>query len=194
MLITLCIMVFWSVKKYLGNFNSYCRHRGQDFILMIILKRKVRVLQYIYSTCVFWINFMAFVLITFFSINFPDGTRDNDWTCPKCGNVNFSFRTVCNMRKCNTPKPGSQVWLADMFQDLHLIIIDDFVSFLISTTNFLTILNENSVYLGLKMLSVSFKKKDLLLKVSVCAKFTLDLILKFKLATSLSSYFLKISK
>ncbi|KAJ7957548.1 RanBP2-type zinc finger protein [Quillaja saponaria] len=38
----------------------------------------------------------------------PDATRDNDWTCPKCGNVNFSFRTVCNMRKCNTPKPGSQ--------------------------------------------------------------------------------------
>ncbi|KAK4763176.1 hypothetical protein SAY86_008944 [Trapa natans] len=38
-----------------------------------------------------------------------DGTRDNDWACPKCGNVNFSFRTVCNMRKCNTPKPGSQV-------------------------------------------------------------------------------------
>ncbi|MCD7458388.1 hypothetical protein HAX54_038076 [Datura stramonium] len=38
-----------------------------------------------------------------------DGTRDNDWTCPKCGNVNFSFRTVCNMRKCNTTKPGSQV-------------------------------------------------------------------------------------
>ncbi|KAL9256987.1 RanBP2-type zinc finger protein-like protein [Drosera capensis] len=37
-----------------------------------------------------------------------DVTRDNDWTCPKCGNVNFSFRTVCNMRKCNTPKPESQ--------------------------------------------------------------------------------------
>ncbi|KAI3744709.1 hypothetical protein L1987_57800 [Smallanthus sonchifolius] len=37
-----------------------------------------------------------------------DGTRENDWECPKCGNVNFSFRTVCNMRKCNTPKPGSQ--------------------------------------------------------------------------------------
>ncbi|PQQ07015.1 hypothetical protein Pyn_25967 [Prunus yedoensis var. nudiflora] len=37
-----------------------------------------------------------------------DATRDNDWTCPKCGNINFSFRTVCNMRKCNTPKPGSQ--------------------------------------------------------------------------------------
>lgn len=37
-----------------------------------------------------------------------DGTHDNDWSCPKCGNVNFSFRTVCNMRKCNTPKPGSQ--------------------------------------------------------------------------------------
>ncbi|XP_010531151.1 PREDICTED: ranBP2-type zinc finger protein At1g67325-like isoform X2 [Tarenaya hassleriana] len=38
-----------------------------------------------------------------------DSTRDNDWACPECGNVNFSFRTVCNMRKCNTPKPGSQV-------------------------------------------------------------------------------------
>ncbi|KAI3818086.1 hypothetical protein L1987_11889 [Smallanthus sonchifolius] len=37
-----------------------------------------------------------------------DGTRENDWECPKCGNVNFSFRTVCNMRKCNTPKPGFQ--------------------------------------------------------------------------------------
>ncbi|XP_020082915.1 ranBP2-type zinc finger protein At1g67325-like isoform X3 [Ananas comosus] len=34
--------------------------------------------------------------------------RDNDWTCPNCGNNNFSFRTVCNMRKCNTPRPGSQ--------------------------------------------------------------------------------------
>lgn len=37
-----------------------------------------------------------------------DKIRDSDWTCPKCGNVNFSFRIVCNMRKCNTPKPGSQ--------------------------------------------------------------------------------------
>ncbi|KAJ8451516.1 hypothetical protein Cgig2_018150 [Carnegiea gigantea] len=37
-----------------------------------------------------------------------DVTRENDWTCPKCGNVNFSFRTVCNMRKCNTPRPASQ--------------------------------------------------------------------------------------
>ncbi|XP_057486351.1 ranBP2-type zinc finger protein At1g67325-like isoform X1 [Actinidia eriantha] len=37
-----------------------------------------------------------------------DVTRDNDWTCPKCGNVNFSFRTVCNMRTCNTPRPGPQ--------------------------------------------------------------------------------------
>ncbi|XP_039060671.1 ranBP2-type zinc finger protein At1g67325-like isoform X2 [Hibiscus syriacus] len=37
-----------------------------------------------------------------------DATRDDDWKCPNCGNVNFSFRTVCNMRKCNTPKPRSQ--------------------------------------------------------------------------------------
>nr|GEV19342.1 RanBP2-type zinc finger protein At1g67325 [Tanacetum cinerariifolium] len=37
-----------------------------------------------------------------------DGKGDNDWPCPKCGNVNFSFRTICNMRKCSTPKPGTQ--------------------------------------------------------------------------------------
>ncbi|TYG80031.1 hypothetical protein E1A91_D02G176800v1 [Gossypium mustelinum] len=42
-----------------------------------------------------------------------DATRDDDWTCPKCGNINFSFRTVCNMRKCNTPKPGSQTPKSD---------------------------------------------------------------------------------
>ncbi|CAD5186955.1 unnamed protein product, partial [Musa acuminata subsp. malaccensis] len=34
--------------------------------------------------------------------------HENDWTCPNCGNNNFSFRTVCNMRKCNTPRPESQ--------------------------------------------------------------------------------------
>ncbi|CAN0929224.1 RanBP2-type zinc finger protein At1g67325 [Linum grandiflorum] len=42
-----------------------------------------------------------------------DPTREKDWNCPKCGNVNFSFRTVCNMRKCNTPKPGSQAAISD---------------------------------------------------------------------------------
>ncbi|XP_071740097.1 ranBP2-type zinc finger protein At1g67325-like [Rutidosis leptorrhynchoides] len=43
-----------------------------------------------------------------------DGIRENDWACPKCGNVNFAFRTVCNMRKCGTPKPAPQVYGADM--------------------------------------------------------------------------------
>ncbi|CAM8950345.1 unnamed protein product [Rhodiola kirilowii] len=47
----------------------------------------------------------------FYSDDVPqqkDATHDDDWTCPKCGNVNFSFRAVCNMRKCNTARPGSQ--------------------------------------------------------------------------------------
>ncbi|KAI5058574.1 hypothetical protein GOP47_0026744 [Adiantum capillus-veneris] len=35
-------------------------------------------------------------------------TSEGDWTCPKCGNTNFAFRTICNMRKCNTPKPAPQ--------------------------------------------------------------------------------------
>ncbi|AQK51260.1 RanBP2-type zinc finger protein [Zea mays] len=34
--------------------------------------------------------------------------RDNDWECPNCHNINFGFRTVCNMRKCNTPRPENQ--------------------------------------------------------------------------------------
>ncbi|KQJ98981.1 ranBP2-type zinc finger protein At1g67325 isoform X2 [Brachypodium distachyon] len=34
--------------------------------------------------------------------------RDKDWECPNCNNMNFSFRTVCNMRKCNTPRPDNQ--------------------------------------------------------------------------------------
>ncbi|XP_077236789.1 ranBP2-type zinc finger protein At1g67325-like isoform X2 [Tasmannia lanceolata] len=39
----------------------------------------------------------------------PDGLSEGDWICPKCDNVNFSFRTTCNMKKCETarPTPGS---------------------------------------------------------------------------------------
>ncbi|KAL2454446.1 Uncharacterized protein Adt_48052 [Abeliophyllum distichum] len=34
------------------------------------------------------------------------GRREDDWTCPSCGNVNFSFRTTCNMRNCTQPRPA----------------------------------------------------------------------------------------
>eukprot|EP01018_Ginkgo_biloba_P003236 Gb_12718 [translate_table: standard] len=34
---------------------------------------------------------------------------EGDWTCPKCGNVNFSFRTICNMHACGTTKPADSV-------------------------------------------------------------------------------------
>lgn len=35
----------------------------------------------------------------------PDESSEGDWVCPKCENVNFSFRTVCNMKKCGAPRP-----------------------------------------------------------------------------------------
>ncbi|KAI8009876.1 RanBP2-type zinc finger protein [Camellia lanceoleosa] len=36
----------------------------------------------------------------------PRGSRrEDDWTCPSCGNVKFSFRTTCNMRNCTQSRP-----------------------------------------------------------------------------------------
>lgn len=33
------------------------------------------------------------------------GSRsEGDWTCRDCGNVNFSFRTVCNRSHCGAPR------------------------------------------------------------------------------------------
>lgn len=36
--------------------------------------------------------------------------RDGDWTCPQCGNLNYSDRAVCNMRKCGASRPA-QDWI-----------------------------------------------------------------------------------
>ncbi|KAL4600062.1 hypothetical protein ACB098_11G126100 [Castanea mollissima] len=37
----------------------------------------------------------------------PDGVHEGDWICPKCENVNFAFRTTCNIKKCGAPRPSS---------------------------------------------------------------------------------------
>lgn len=37
----------------------------------------------------------------------PDGLHEGDWICPKCDNVNFAFRTTCNIKKCGAPRPSS---------------------------------------------------------------------------------------
>lgn len=37
----------------------------------------------------------------------PDGLSEGDWICPNCENVNFAFRTTCNMNKCAAPRPNS---------------------------------------------------------------------------------------
>ncbi|KAJ0677573.1 putative Zinc finger, RanBP2-type [Helianthus annuus] len=40
------------------------------------------------------------------------GRREDDWTCPSCGNVNFSFRTTCNMRNCTQPRPADHSFVS----------------------------------------------------------------------------------
>lgn len=30
-----------------------------------------------------------------------------EWVCPQCGNLNYAGRRVCNMRTCQTPRPGT---------------------------------------------------------------------------------------
>lgn len=36
----------------------------------------------------------------------PDGSYEGDWICPKCDNVNFAFRAVCNIKKCGAARPS----------------------------------------------------------------------------------------
>lgn len=64
-----------------------------------------------------------------------DAMRDNDWICPNCGNINFSFRIVCNMRNCNIPKPGSQVCSAFLLQYIR-IILEELCLFMLSPLSY----------------------------------------------------------
>merc|ERR1740121_1694754 len=34
------------------------------------------------------------------------GARPGDWTCPSCGNLNFSYKDKCN--KCGEPRGGAK--------------------------------------------------------------------------------------
>ncbi|KAL5061462.1 hypothetical protein RYX36_023199 [Vicia faba] len=35
----------------------------------------------------------------------PDDLSEGDWICPRCENVNFAFRSKCNMKNCRVPRP-----------------------------------------------------------------------------------------
>jgi len=39
----------------------------------------------------------------------PNDREAGDWYCMACGNMNFTHRESCNMRKCGAPKPVQQV-------------------------------------------------------------------------------------
>ncbi|PWA47574.1 Zinc finger, RanBP2-type [Artemisia annua] len=76
-------------------------------LMMVLLIVTTTIAVCLEGTLIVLCNCLPHLLILFmirFSLLhllLTDGTRENDWECPKCGNV--------NMRKCNTPKPGSQV-------------------------------------------------------------------------------------
>lgn len=36
---------------------------------------------------------------------------DGQWSCAKCGNMNFPNREFCNMRKCGAPKTADEPWV-----------------------------------------------------------------------------------
>jgi len=42
------------------------------------------------------------------SINAESQDSGEEWSCGKCGNVNFPGRVVCNMRRCQAPKPSER--------------------------------------------------------------------------------------
>ena len=33
------------------------------------------------------------------------GLEAGDWQCNACSNINYSFRSTCNMRRCGAPRP-----------------------------------------------------------------------------------------
>jgi hypothetical protein len=61
-----------------------------------------------YSNCCSFFWSLSYFLYEFSSVG-PDGLSEGDWTCPKCDNINFSFRTTCNMKKCGAPRPTTPV-------------------------------------------------------------------------------------
>lgn len=55
--------------------------------------------------------------------NVAGSRREDDWTCPSCGNVNFSFRTTCNMRNCTQPRPAEHNSVRDWPHVFNTVII-----------------------------------------------------------------------
>lgn len=55
---------------------------------------------------VFLFVFFEVIFVCLLYLEYAGGRREDDWICPGCGNVNFSFRTTCNMRNCTQPRPA----------------------------------------------------------------------------------------
>ncbi|KAL5973203.1 hypothetical protein ACLOJK_037230 [Asimina triloba] len=58
------------------------------------------------------------------SSNKASSAPEGSWTCNKCGNLNYPFRTVCNRKGCGSEKPdaacyeGWQYYEAMMWGDV----------------------------------------------------------------------------
>jgi len=51
--------------------------------------------------------------------------KDGDWTCPNCGNLNFSFRIVCNQGRCGAPRPPLTPVSAGLFKVVIMFFLFD---------------------------------------------------------------------
>ena len=83
-------------------------------------------LLFVYLSAMQYVNYLRKLCLVVYAG--PDGVHEGDWICPKCENVNFAFRTTCNIKKCGAPRPSA---VSDFFLDIFSVWYSDVHPFFI---------------------------------------------------------------